>query len=94
MPEERILTLHPEGKKGVNITKLRYERMKEAILAVLSRQEEVSFQELGDLVADELAGKFDGKILWYVVSVKQDLEARGVIEQIPGRRKQHLRLKS
>jgi hypothetical protein len=29
--EEKILTLHPQGKKGVNILKRRYNQIKEAI---------------------------------------------------------------
>ena len=37
--EGKILTLHPEGKKGVNISKEKYETMKQTILGVLTKGE-------------------------------------------------------
>jgi hypothetical protein len=83
MSEERIMTLHPHGKKGVNILKRRYETIKEFILQSISDQREISFEELTVLAVDNLAKSFDGKIVWYLVSVKLDLEARGIIERIP-----------
>ncbi|MDW7662766.1 MAG: hypothetical protein SCL54_15265 [Bacillota bacterium] len=32
MKDERILTLHPEGKKGVNISIMKYEMIKNFII--------------------------------------------------------------
>ncbi len=82
--EEKIMTLHPEGKAGVNILKRRYDQIKEAIMMILAENGgELSFQELSEIAVDILTDKFDGKVLWYVVSVKLDLEARGVIKRIP-----------
>ena len=31
--DEKILTLHPQGKKGVNISRAKYDAMKTTILA-------------------------------------------------------------
>jgi hypothetical protein len=36
---------------------------------------------------------FEGSIPWYVTTVKLDLEARGVIERVPGPGEQKLTLK-
>ena len=36
--------------------------------------------------------KFDGSISWYVTTIKLDLEARGIIERIPKKRPQTLKL--
>ncbi|WP_158858839.1 DUF6958 family protein [Lunatibacter salilacus] len=93
MEEEKILTLHPEGKKGVNILKRRYEIIKDFILQTISEKDEISFEELTDLAVDNLTKSFDGKVIWYVVTVKLDLEARGMIERIPKTSPHKLRIK-
>jgi hypothetical protein len=89
---ERIRTLHPQGKNGVNIEIDKYERIKQAILDSIQQNEVISFKELPAAVEANLAGPFDGSIGWYTVSVKLDLEARGIIERVPGRSPQHLRM--
>ena len=98
---ERILTLHPEeGKQGVNIERAKYDAVRAAILADIDAAEErergVLLQGMGGRIEPGLpAGLFpdDGKgITWYVMAVKQDLEARGDIEQVPGARPQRLRV--
>lgn len=81
---ERIKTLHPEGKQGVSISKEKYETVREAILKILRDREEISFQELTPAVEDQIGDDFDGSVPWYTVTVKLDLEARGIIERIPG----------
>ena len=81
--EEKIMTLHPTGKKGVNILKRRYDQMAETLLGIVRQHGEITYSEMNDIAEKELAGKFDGKIPWYVVTVKLDLEARGILERIP-----------
>ena len=92
--EEKILTLHPQGKKGVNILKRRYDQIKSYILETIQEYEEITFDQLSDLGVTDLRDKFDGKVLWYIVTVKLDLEARGVIERVPTASPQRLRLKA
>ena len=77
--EERILTLHPEKKKGVNISRSKYDQIRSAIQAALEESGPYTFQGLNEAVTHKLAGKFDGSIRWYFTTVKLDLEARGVI---------------
>lgn len=91
--EERILTLHPNGKKGVNILKSKYDQVAEVLLNLLKAEKEMSFEALSDKANDLLikAG-FDGKPLWYIVTVKLDLEARGVIRRVPKTSPHRLRL--
>ena len=93
MNEEKILTRHPDGKKGVNILARRYDQIKDYILARLRENGEMSYRALDEMANKDLAGKFDGRISWYVISVKLDLEARKVIERIPGSSPQVIRLK-
>jgi len=42
----------------------------------------------------DLSEEFDGKVVWYIVSVKLDLEARGIIERIPKTSPHQIRLKN
>ncbi len=91
---DKILTLHPEGKQGVNIDRAKYDKMRGAILAVVEREPGVRLSLLGEKVYQELNGDFDGSIGWYTMSVKLDLEARGIIERVPNASPQQLRLKT
>jgi len=43
-------------------------------------------------VVKQLAGNFDGEIPWYVITVKLDLEARGILKQIPKKSPQRITL--
>lgn len=92
---ERIMTLHPQGKAGVNIEKDKYDEMRRALLKVIPKGGDgVLFGDLGDLVLDHLnedAYPKGASVLWYVTTVKQDLEARGLIEQVPKAKPQRLR---
>lgn len=92
MAEERIMTLHPSGKQGVNILKRRYAQVRTFILDKVRQHGELSYDDLTDLAEAELAPNFDGKVVWYIVSVKLDLEARGEIERVPKTSPHRLRL--
>lgn len=91
MAEEKILTLHPEGKQGVNIDLKKYQQMAEAILQVLQHEKPTS-TELTASVSDILGSGFDGSIAWYLISVKLDLEARKTIRRIPNTRPERYQL--
>ncbi len=89
---ERIQTLHPAGKNGVNINKGKYDMVRQAIEETLQEQPGITFSGLTDAVGERIDDVFDGSVGWYVVSVKLDLEARGVVERVDGRSPQRLRL--
>ncbi len=80
MTEEKILTQHPLGKSGKNISKKKYDVLKRAILSAL-RRKELTHTELFDELKKSLKGAFDGNVSWYGETVKLDLEARAVIER-------------
>jgi hypothetical protein len=90
--EEKILTLHPQGKRGVNISKSKYDTMKKTILAILGKTD-LTHAQLTAAVEEKLKGKFDGSIPWYMEGTKLDLEARGVIERVPGEKHDVYRVK-
>ena len=80
MAEEKILTKHPLGKNGKNISKQKYETLKKAILSAL-RNKELSHTELFNQLNKSLKSKFSGNISWYGETVKLDLEAKEIIER-------------
>jgi hypothetical protein len=80
MAEGKILTKHPLGKSGKNISKQKYETLKKAILSVL-RNKELSHTELFNQLNKSLKSKFSGNISWYGETVKLDLEARKIIKR-------------
>src|SRR5215831_19393503 len=80
MPEEKILTKHPQGKSGKNIDRQKYEALKGAIVSALQHKE-LTHTELFNQLNKSLKGKFSGNISWYGETVKVDLEARKIIER-------------
>jgi hypothetical protein len=89
---EKIRTLHPEKKQGVNISKEKYEIIRKAILSTLHSQKEITFMNLSRAVEKQVNGNFDGSVTWYVTAVKLDLEARGEIKRVPNSRPQLVKL--
>ncbi len=61
--EQKILTFHPQGKKGVNISRTKYETMKKTILEVLGKRG-LTHDELTAAVEKKPGGKFEGSIPW------------------------------
>lgn len=92
MPEEKIMTLHPQGKKGTHILKRRYDVIRDYILKTIEAAGEITYESLNDRAQSEIKD-FDGKINWYIVTVKLDLEARSIIERIPKTSPHKLRMK-
>lgn len=93
MKEETILTRHPQGKKGVNILRRRYELTRTTLLDVLREHGELGAMDLYEKTAARLEGRLDGKPIWYTVTVKLDLEARGEVETARRKGVQRVRLK-
>jgi hypothetical protein len=80
MAEEKILTKHPLGKSGKNISRQKYEALREAILSAL-KNTELTHTELFNELNKRLKNNFAGNVSWYGETVKLDLEARNMIER-------------
>ncbi|MEM7512113.1 MAG: hypothetical protein AAF388_14360 [Bacteroidota bacterium] len=94
MLDNKILTLHPQGKKGVNIDRDKYETLKEFILQMVEARGQINYQELNEIGENTLSEHFTGSVAWYLVTVKLDLEARGILERVPKTSPHELRLNS
>ncbi|MBI2872858.1 MAG: hypothetical protein HYY00_06695 [Chloroflexi bacterium] len=90
--DEKVLTRHPEGKRGRSISRAKYEAVRQAILDSLAPRGELTHTALTEAVVERLKGKFTGSIPWYMETVKLDLEAKGIIQRVPNTRPQHVRL--
>ena len=90
--KDTIRTLHPEKKQGVNISKEKYDIIRKAILSTMRTQKEITFMNLSRAVEKEVNGTFNGSVMWYVTTVKLDLEARGELKRVPNSRPQLVKL--
>ena len=79
--EGKIQTLHPQaGKTGRNISKEKYELIKQTMLRIL-KEKPLTHTELFEDIEKSLKNKFVGNISWYAETVKLDLEARNIIKR-------------
>jgi Family of unknown function (DUF6958) len=80
MAEDKIVTKHPLGKTGRNISRQKYDTLKRAILSVL-KDSELTHTELFNQLNKSLKNRFSGNVSWYGETVKLDLEAKKIIER-------------
>ena len=90
--KDTIQTLHPEKKQGVNISKEKYDIIRKLILSTLRKHKEMPFMKLSRAVEKDMQGNFEGSVMWYVTTVKLDLEARGKVKRVPHSRPQIVKL--
>jgi hypothetical protein len=95
VPTETVQLLHPT-KSAPRIDLQRYELIRAVIQEALTfAVSGLTYSELLDqlrtLIPQETL-KVLGSLEWYTVSVKLDLEARGLIERIPHTRPERVRL--
>ncbi|HEY7001258.1 MAG TPA: hypothetical protein VH330_05920 [Candidatus Udaeobacter sp.] len=89
MAEEKILTRHPQGKSGKNISRQKYDTLKRAILSALKNRQ-LTHTELFSELNKSLKSKFSGNVSWYGETVKLDLEARKIIERTSSKPQKYL----
>jgi hypothetical protein len=92
---EMMEALHPDPtKQGTRVTKATYEAYKTAVLQLIpATKEGIFFADLTKAVEPHLPQALLDTTSpgWWVTTVKLDLEARGLIERVPGKGKQRLR---
>jgi sulfur transfer complex TusBCD TusB component (DsrH family) len=92
---DHIQTLRPDGRPGEHIPRNEYETWSYFILSTLTKFPELTLTALLEKADHHIRAseaKFDSKVSWYVLQVKRDLEARGLIKVIPASEKKHTHL--
>lgn len=79
----KVECINPNTGRRMSIDKSTYDLFSKAIYHVLKKQGGITFTKLAEGVDDcfkQQKTKFNGSIGWYAVSVKNDMQARGVID--------------
>lgn len=93
--KEMFEALHPDPEKqGARVTKATYDAYRAALLQVIPRDEDgIEYGKLSKAVVPYLTQEVVDNTSpgWWVTTVKLDLEARGMIERVPGKGRQRVR---
>lgn len=68
------------GRRRQSLPKKQYDDLSNFILQTLKKKNHVTLTELMELANKEFYHPFSGDVSWPLLSVKQDLQARGLIE--------------
>ena len=96
IPVQKAECLNPHTGRSMNIDKKNHELFSKAIYQSLKGGKELSYSQIVEAIYERFEKqktKFDGSLSWYAVTVKNDMEARGVIESIVKSGKKLNRLK-
>jgi len=83
----------PRQRRSKHLEK-KYDSIRKFILETIKEHGEITYSDINDLAVEKLTASFDGKVRWYIVTVKLDLEARNIIERIPKTSPHKLRMKN
>ena len=95
--QKKIITTHPRTGSLFNIDSSIYEPFKSAILQSLKGSKGKTFTDLTDDVVKIIQKKIPGftkSIPWYTISIRLDLETRGIVETFTEKGKKLNRLKN
>jgi hypothetical protein len=95
--KKKITTIHPRTSSRLNIAAEIYEPFKAAIIQSLKGSKGKTFTALTKDVAKIIKNKmpfFKGSVAWYTISIRLDLETRGIVETFTEKGKKLNRLAS
>jgi DNA-directed RNA polymerase alpha subunit len=76
---EKITLIHPQGKNGVSMDKIKYETLSASFLSCLKKKKVATFDELlAELETDlkKRSQTIEGKLQWNLFWVTLDLESK------------------
>lgn len=78
---EILCTIRPGGRKGILISAQAYRELGYFILGTISSNRYLQFSELLARAPKTIPGIDDYNIPWYILQLKLDLEARGLLQK-------------
>ena len=93
---KKTIVTHPVTKTEKKFDSAIYEPVKKAILQSLKGSRGKTFTELTDDVVKNIRKKmpgFKGSVPWYTISIRLDLETKGIVETFTEKGKKLNRLK-
>jgi hypothetical protein len=82
-PTQKVECLNPNSGRSFNMDKSIYDLFSKAIYHTLKTDKGLTFSEIVNGVHDcfkQKGQQFEGSVEWYTISVKKDMEAKGIIE--------------
>ncbi len=80
---QKVECLNPNTGGKIKIDKTIYDLFSKAILQTLKKSQPLTYTQMVEGIKDcfkQEKTKFGGSIGWYAVTVKNDMQARGIIE--------------
>jgi hypothetical protein len=82
MENKAILTSRPNRRPGVRMKMDQYTRLSDFIVTAIDQHSEIRLDQLLEIAQSKFIPEFPAdEIGWYILQVKLDLEAKGIIEQ-------------
>src|SRR4051794_5852954 len=94
-PSAKVECLNPNTGGRMNIDASTYDLFSKAINHILKEEKQLTYSQIVDGIKDyfkKQKTKFDGSIGWYAVTIKNDMQSRGVIEAFTEKGKKMHRL--
>lgn len=71
-------------KKGYEHPTSPLRTLKDTLLDIIREHGgEMTYEKMNDIANERLEKTLDGQPMWYIVTVKLDLEARGIFQRVP-----------
>lgn len=86
---EMIQLLREDGRKGEFLLKSQYDAWSLFILSTLDAEENLTLSDLLEKAHQKGSLASDNRTGWYVLQVKRDLEARGLLKVTPAPEQKH-----
>lgn len=96
-PSAKVECLNPNTGGRMKIDKATYDLFSKAIYHRLKGGKQLTYTQIVEGIHDcfkQQKTKFDGSVSWYAVTVKNDMEARGMVETFTDKGKKFHRLKN
>lgn len=85
--DEVVQLLRTDGRKGEFLARSQYTAWSMFILAALANEEDLTLNDLLEKASKKGSPGTEHETGWYILQVKRDLEARGLIQVMAGARK-------